>query len=127
VSNLLALFLSLEDVVVLHSKSLKRYGGSEGIRDQGLLESAVDQARNVFYYAKGDLFEIAATYAFHIAQAQAFFDGNKRTAVAAMLCFLDLNGIDRTFDSDALYEAMIAIAEKRFSRSDLANLLRGQP
>ncbi|HLB33963.1 MAG TPA: type II toxin-antitoxin system death-on-curing family toxin [Chthoniobacterales bacterium] len=75
-------------------------------------------------YTQGDFFDIAAAYAYHIAQAQACFDGNKRTGVAAALLFLELNGISMDFDSLPLYEAMIAIANKRMGKMDLAMLLR---
>ncbi|MEI9999010.1 MAG: hypothetical protein WDO13_07490 [Verrucomicrobiota bacterium] len=63
-------------------------------------------------------------YAFHIAQAQACFDGNKRTAVASAFLFLERNGVSTDFDSMPLYEAMIAIAERRMDKSQLAELLR---
>jgi len=80
--------------------------------------------RNVYFYAQGDLFDVAAAYCFHIAQAQAFIDGNKRTAVAAALTFMDSNGVSTDFDSMPLYEAMIAIAEKQMDKGELAALLR---
>jgi len=118
------LFLSMEDIEFLHQRSIARYGGSLGLRDRGGLEAAVNQPKNTFYYGQGDLFDIAAAYAFHIAEAQAFLDGNKRTAVAAALNFLNLNGDKTIFDSARLYEAMIAIAEKRLTNTDLASFLR---
>lgn len=80
--------------------------------------------RNVYYYAQGDLFDVAAAYCYHIAQAQAFIDGNKRTAVAAALTFMDCNGVSTDFDSMPLYEAMTAIAEKRMDKVKLVALLR---
>jgi death-on-curing protein len=70
------------------------------------------------------LFDIAASYAFHIAEAQAFLDGNKRTAVAAALTFLKGNGVALRIDDAAIYDAIIAIAEKRMTKTDLANILR---
>ncbi len=83
-----------------------------------------EQSQYTFHYGSGDLFDVAAAYAFHIAQAQACFDGNKRTAVAAAFLFLELNGIDTDFESVALYDAMIAIAERRMEKPELAQLLR---
>jgi hypothetical protein len=68
-------FIGLDVVLVLHTKSLQRFGGTDGVRDIGLVESALGAAQNVYFYANGDLFDIAAAYAFHIAQAQAFLDG----------------------------------------------------
>ena len=80
--------------------------------------------KNVYYYAQADLFDVAGAYCYHIAQAQAFIDGNKRTAIAAALTFLDCNGVSIQFDSMPLYEAMIAIAEKRMNKTELSGLLR---
>ncbi len=117
-------FLSVEDVEFLHDRAIARYGGTLGIRDQGGLEAAVNHPKNVFYYGQGDCFDIAAAYAFHIAEAQAFLDGNKRTAVAAALLFLEINGVHTVFDWTQLYDAMIAIAERRLNKAGLASLLR---
>ena len=71
------LFLSVEDVIVLHDEQLVRFGGAAGIRDRGLLESAVGMPQTTFggEYLNGDLFAMAAAYAFHIAQNQSFVDG----------------------------------------------------
>jgi len=117
-------FIGLEVLLELHAESLRRYGGSEGIRDLGLIESALGAAQNTYFYGHGDLFDIAAAYAFHIAQAQAFLDGNKRTAAAAALVFLDENGISESPSDIELYDAMIAIAEKRLTKTQLAQLFR---
>ena len=117
-------FLSLDDVEVLHRRSINRYGGTMGVRDRGGLEAAVHHPKNVYYYGQGDTFDIAAAYAFHIAEAQAFLDGNKRTAVAAALVFLELNGVHALYDSLRLYDAMIAIAERRLDKTGLAALFR---
>jgi len=82
-------FLSLAEVMYLHDQSLARYGGSAGIREPGLIESALGSAQNAIciWYGRGGLYEIAAAYAFHIAESQAFVDGNKRTAAAAAITF----------------------------------------
>ena len=117
-------FLSLEIVMDCHVESLTRYGGSDGVRDLGLIESALASAQNTYYYAGGDLFDIAAAYAFHLAQAQAFLDGNKRTGVSAALTFLAGNGHVGIKDDGSLYDAMIAIAEKRMDKAGLAKTLR---
>ena len=119
-------FLSVEDIEFLHRRSIARYGGTLGVRDRAGLESAANHPRNVFYYGQGDLFDIAAAYAFHLAEAQAFLDGNKRTAIAAALSFLEFNGIFAGYDWTKLYDAMIAIAERRMNKIGLAALLRSQ-
>ena len=95
-----------------------------GIRDKGALESAIFHPQNVYSYGAGDLFDVAAAYAYHIAEAQAFLDGNKRAAIGAALVFLEGNGISTATDSMPLYDAMIAIAEKRLSKVELAALFR---
>jgi death-on-curing protein len=89
-----------------------------------LIESALGSAINTFFYGNGDLFDIAAAYAFHLAQAQAFIDGNKRTGIGAALLFLRGNGVTRWPEDTALYDAMIAIAEKRLDKSGLAEIFR---
>ncbi len=119
-------FLELEDVLLLHEQQLARYGGGAGIRDLRLLESAVATPRATFggEYLHAGLFEMAAAYAFHISQNQPFVDGNKRTGLVGALVFLELNGIAVTDPAGELYDAMIGIAEHRFSKDDLTELLR---
>jgi death on curing protein len=79
----------------------------------------------VYFYGQGDLFEIAASYAFHIAQSQAYFDGNKRTAVQAALDFLEVNGVDTSSLPElATYEAVIRVAKHELDRSGLGAFFR---
>jgi death-on-curing protein len=92
-----------------------------------MVESALGAAINTALCGNGDVFDVAAAYAFHIAEAQAFLDGNKRTAIAAALAFLALNHPMRRpepRDLDALYDAMIAIANRQLDKAGLAALLR---
>ena len=70
------------------------------------------------------MFDIASAYAFHIAQAQACFDGNKRTGIASALVFLEMNGISSDYEEDMLYDVMIDVAERKLTREDFADLLR---
>ncbi len=108
----------------LHAKSLALFGGSEGVREPGLVESALASAVNERGYGNGDEFAVAAAYAFHLSQAQAFVDGNKRTAVAASMMFLRLNGHPFFVDDGTLYAALIAVAEKRMTKAGVADVLR---
>lgn len=85
-------FLSLTQVAALHRLSLELHGGQDGLRDHAAFESAVQQSQTAWFYGQGDLFEIAAAYAFHLAESQAFIDGNKRTGMASALTFLRING-----------------------------------
>lgn len=119
-------FVSLDQVMALHRESLAEHGGISGVRDPGAVESALASAQNTWVYAGGDLFEIAAAYAFHIAQSQAFLDGNKRTGASTAIVFLRSNGcVDRSEDA-VIYDAMIAIAERRMDKAGLAAVLRKQ-
>ena len=118
-------FWTASQVEAFHKRGLELYGGSEGLRNRSLFEGAVAQAQNVYWYANGDLYDIAAAYCFHIAQAQAFLDGNKRAAMAACLAFLKLNGVATNVElTMPLYNALIDIAEHRLEREGLAVLLR---
>lgn len=84
-------FLSLKQVMALHRRSLAEQGGMDGVRDPGAVDSALASAQNTRLYAGGDIFDIAAADALHIAEAQAFLDGNKRTAIASAIAFLAAN------------------------------------
>jgi death-on-curing protein len=117
-------FISLQQVDAIHDRALHLYGGSSGIRDQGLLESATNQPQNDYFYGDADLCGIAAAYCFHIAEAQASLDGNKRTAVVAALTFLAGNGVSIDFDSQELYAGMIALANKEIEKQEWGVLLR---
>jgi death-on-curing protein len=117
-------FLTLDEVLYLHDESLARFGGLAGIGDLGLIESALGSAQNTYWYGSGGLFEIAAAYAFHIAESQAFNDGNKRTAAAAAITFLTLNGVRFPKDDGSVYNAMIDVANKRLDKAGLSNTLR---
>ena len=117
-------FLTLDEVLYLHDESLDRFGGSAGIRELGLVESALGSAQNAFWYGQGNLFEIAVAYTFHIAESQAFTDGNKRTAASAAISFLRLNHVQFPKDDGSVYRAMIEIANKRLDKRGLAETLR---
>jgi death-on-curing protein len=103
---------------------LAEHGGSAGLRDRGAVESALHAPEADFLYQQADLFGMAAAYAFHLAEAQAFLDGNKRTAITAALLFLEMNGVDANADTNPLYDAMMAIAEKRLDKAGLAARFR---
>lgn len=118
------LFLSLEQVAEIHRRSLLQHGGSDGVRDDSGLEAAVFQSQQLYFYTAADIHEIASAYGFHIAQAQAFIDGNKRAAIGAALTLLEVNGIETHTATAELHGAMIAIAERTLTRQGLAELLR---
>jgi len=117
-------FLTEEQVSRLHDQLIERFGGTLGLRDSVSFQSAVMHPQNVYFYAQGDVFDIAAAYAYHLAESQAFLDGNKRTAVTSALTFLDGNGVEVSASDKDLYEMMIAIANKQADKEELAELLR---
>ncbi|MCA9443084.1 MAG: type II toxin-antitoxin system death-on-curing family toxin [Candidatus Omnitrophica bacterium] len=119
-------FLSLEDVKELHRLSLERFRGSDGIRSDSLLESATYQAQSGFggEFLHPTLYDMAAAYAFHLAENQPFVDGNKRTALLSAMTFLRINGIRIDQPTDELYQAMIRVAEKKLDKNGLAELFR---
>ena len=119
-------FLSLEDVYLLHSLQIDHYGGSEGVRDHTLVESAAMTPQGSYggEFTHPDIFLMAAAYAFHLSENQAFVDGNKRTALSAALVFLDINGIEIVDPEGSLYQAMIDVSAKKLDKAGLANLLK---
>ena len=119
-------FLDLEEVLEIHVLQLDEFGGIAGVRDRGLLESAVEQARATAFgeLLHADLFEMAAAYLFHIVKNHAFLDGNKRTALVTALVFLDINGVSLERDDERLYELTMAAAEGRADKVQIADQLR---
>ena len=118
-------FLTREQIDTIHWDQIEAWGGLHGLRSDNALESAIAQPKNVYLYGDGDLYEIAAAYAFHIAESQAYLDGNKRTGVQAAVDFLEVNGIDTSpLPELATYEAMIRVATHELDRSGLAVFLR---
>jgi len=120
------LFLGLEEVLEIHHDQITRYGGTEGIRDLGLLQSALSMpqagAGNQYFHA--DLFEMAAAYLFHIVRNHPFVDGNKRTSVTAALVFLEMNGIEIRASDEALVKTVLAVAEGKLQKGALAEFFR---
>ncbi len=119
-------FLTLSEVVDIHADQIARYGGSGGIRDINLLSSAIAMPLAAFSggYFHDDIFEMAAAYAFHMCQDHPFVDGNKRTALASALVFLDMNGKNIIDETGRLYDAIMSVATGQRSKSEFANILR---
>lgn len=118
-------FLSVEVVLALHARQLIRFGGGDGLRDRGLLESAVAQPEATFdgLHVHGGLFEMAGAYLFHIVSNHPFIDGNKRTGLLAAQVFLHLNGIPLLHESEAFYSLTMGVAEGRVGKSEVAREL----
>jgi death-on-curing protein len=116
------LFLDVEDGIEIHTTQLEVYGGSAGLRDRGLLESAVAQPQASFggEFVHDGLFAMAAAYLFHIVSNHLFVDGNKRAGTLAAVVFLDVNGITINHPSEALYELTMGMAEGRLQKAAVA-------
>ena len=118
-------FLALEEVLLLHEDRIRRYGGTNGVRDLGLLRSAMANAEATFAgeFLHETLFDMASAYLYGICRNHPFLDGNKRTALACALAFLWLNDVAIDADPDALYDLVIGVAEGRVSKSEVASFL----
>ncbi len=120
-------FLPRAIIDAIHQEQIDTFGGIRGVRDENGLESAIAAAQNLYHYGGGDVFEIAAAYAFHLAQSQAYFDGNKRTGVQAALVFLEGCDVDTSrLAVEGMHQFMIKIAMHEAGRSDLAEYLRAE-
>jgi len=119
-------FLALEEALAIHEDRIRKYGGSSGVRDLGLLESAMGSAAATFggEFLHASIFEMAAAYLYGICRNHPFLDGNKRTALACALAFLRLNGISFRFGADELYDLVIGVAEGHVSKAEVAVFLQ---
>jgi len=119
-------YLSVDNVLRLHSLAIEHFGGASGVRDDALLESAVMMPQAAFggQELHPDLPSKCGAYLFHISQAHAFMDGNKRTAMAAALTFLRLNGHDINADDDDLIEIGLGVAAGAIGKDELTERLR---
>ena len=118
-------FLDKETILAFHQDQVQTYGGKQGVRDEGLLESALAQAQASFEgeYVHDSIFDMAAAYGFHICKNHPFFDGNKRTALVAVYTFLFVNGYRLQADKKGLYAVMIDLANGKLEKEELAEFL----
>lgn len=121
-------FLSVENVLLIHTDTLREEGGGHGVRDLGLLESAVAMPQAQFggVLLHPDLAAMAGAYLFHLASNHPFIDGNKRVAVLSALVFLTLNGVSEEAlpDEQALEEVTFAVARHEMSKETLISWFR---
>jgi len=120
-------FLDLVDVLRIHDRQIQKFGGTSGVRDLGLLESALAQPQATFsgQFLHATIWEQAAAYLFHLAMNHPFLDGNKRTAFAVMDTFLRLNGFVLTLTQSQKYELVLEVVEGTLGKEDLAIQLEG--
>jgi death-on-curing protein len=114
-----------EDIVLtLHDEQLAEHGGASGLRDLGLLQSALARPENLSVYGEPDAAALAAGYAFGIARNHAFVDGNKRTAATVALMFLDLNGVAFDIGEAELVVMVLALAAGELEEDAVATWFR---
>ena len=113
-----------ELVIAFHDEQLREFGGPAGIRDVGMLESALDRPRNKWSYGETDLAALAAAYGFGIAKNHPFVDGNKRAALLSIVTFLGLNGIDFVADNAEAVVMIQALAAGEIEEDGLARWIR---
>jgi len=113
-------------VLTFHQQLIESYGGLEGLRDEGLLESALAQADITMFVENlhQDIFAMAAAYGYHLCQNHPFIDGNKRVAFVVMDTFLRVNGWEITAEDRAIYAWMSNLASGQIDKSQLAQWLR---
>jgi death on curing protein len=102
------LWITYEQAMAIHGEQLRRFGGASGLRDEGMLRSALERPVNKWTYEQAPLAELAAAYAFGLAKNHAFVDGNKRIAFMAMMTFLHKNGV--MFEPDPAQSTVIVLA-----------------
>ncbi len=122
------IFLSVDDVLLLHRDTIDNDGGLHGVRNHGLLDAAVAMPRQQFggTYLHEDLAAMAAAYVFHIAQNHPFVDGNKRAAVMSGLAFLFVNDVELTIAPHELEAVTLKVAAGKLEKEKLASWLRSQ-
>lgn len=105
-------FLGLDEVLEIHRDQIRRYGGLTGVRDFGLLQSAISMPCATFEgaYLHQSLLEMASAYLFHLVQNHPFYDGNKRTGAVAAMVFMEMNGIDIRADEEAFEQLVRNVA-----------------
>ena len=118
-------FLTLEEVLIIHESMIDLYGGSQGLRDENLLNSALEMPKSGFggSYLHTTIFEMAAAYLFHLVKNHPFVDGNKRIGLGCADLFLAMNDIVLNLGEDEAVELTMSIASETTSKSEIAKVL----
>src|SRR5882724_7760902 len=118
------LWLTYEQAIAIHSAQLRRFGGAAGLRDEGMLRSALERPINKWRYEQAPLAELASAYAFGLAKNHAFVDGNKRIAFMAMMTFLHKNGVAFGPDPAEATTIILSLAAGEVSEQSLTRWIR---
>jgi death-on-curing protein len=117
-------WLTYDQVIAIHSRQLRRFGGAAGLRDDGLLRSAIERPVNKWHYEQAELAELAAAYAFGLAKNHAFVDGNKRIAFMSLMIFLHRNSVRFAPDQAHATKIILSLAAGEVSEESLARWIR---
>jgi death-on-curing protein len=117
-------WLTYDQVIAIHSRQLRRFGGAAGLRDDGLLRSAIERPTNKWHYEQSEFPELAAAYAFGLAKNHAFVDGNKRIAFMSMMTFLRKNGVRFAPEPAHATSMIMSLAAGEVSEESLARWIR---
>ena len=120
------LFLTLDDIIESHQNQIDTYGGSHGIRDIGLLESAIAQPEASFggEYLHADNFEMAAAYVYHLVMNHPFVDGNKRVGLEAALIFFEINNENLNASDEQLVDLVLKTTAGQVEKPEIAEFFR---
>jgi death on curing protein len=118
------IFLRKAEILIIHEIAIENYGGTYGFLNEHALDSAIHAPENRHYYEEADLIICAATYAYHVTNAHAFIDGNKRAGAGCTIAFLHANGAILRASEDDLFNLFKGIADGEISRDDAGVLLR---
>lgn len=117
-------WVTYEQVLAIHSRQLRRFGGAPGLRDEGMLHSALQRPQDKWHFEQAELPELAAAYAFGLAKNHAFVDGNKRIAFMTLVVFLRKNGVPFAPDPAHATAIIVALAAGEVSEGSLARWIR---
>ena len=117
-------WLTSQMVIAIHDEQLTIHGGASGLRDKGMLESALDRPRNKWTYEHAELAELAAAYGFGIARNRPFIDGNKRASLLALYTFLGVNGIDLIVPEAEAAAIILSLAAGEVSEESLTRWIK---
>lgn len=117
------IWLNREDCLAIHEMMLAQHGGSSGVRDEGLLESALSKPQNLFAYSSPTLTEMGASYAAGIIRNHPFLDGNKRTGFMLAVTFLEVNKMEFTATEESVVEMTLALASEKLKQAAYAEWL----
>ncbi|WP_426440007.1 type II toxin-antitoxin system death-on-curing family toxin [Bradyrhizobium genosp. P] len=118
------LWITVDQAIAMHARQLRRFGGAPGLRDEGMLQSALERPVNKWRYEQAELSELAAAYAFGLAKNHAFVDGNKRIAFMAMMVFLHRNGVRFSPEPTHATTIILCLAAGEVSEKSLTRWIR---